>query len=194
MIAVYVILGIIVILIIAFVVIYNRLINAHNGMKNSWAKIDVQLKRRHDLIPNLVETVKGYVQHERQTLESVTRACNMAQAASGSSVADRAKAEGELSSVIAHLMVVVENYPELKANQNFLKLQQELTSTENNIGSARQSYNDMVLMYNNLYQMFPSNIVARIFGYRTEEFFEVKLAEERATPKVGSLRDCLWKS
>ncbi|MDP2930959.1 MAG: LemA family protein [Chloroflexota bacterium] len=185
MIAIYVIIGIIVILLIAFIVIYNRLVNVHNQMKNTWAQVDVQLKRRHDLIPNLVETVKGYMQHERQTLESVTNARNLAQAASGASVGDRAKAEGELSGALARLLVVVENYPDLKANQNFLRLQQELTTTENNISSVRQSYNDMVLMCNNLYQMFPSNIVARIFGYRTEEFFEVKLAEERAVPKVG---------
>ncbi len=185
MVAVYVITGIIVILLIAFIVIYNRLVNAHNQMKNAWARVDVQFKRRHDLIPNLVETVKGYMQHERQTLESVTNARNLAQAASGASVADRAKAEGELSGALARLLVVVENYPDLKANQNFLMLQQELTTTENNISSARQSYNDMVLMCNNLYQMFPSNMVASIFGYRTEEFFEVKLAEERTVPKVG---------
>lgn len=185
MIAVYVVAGIIVILLIAFIVIYNRLVNVHNQMKNTWAQVDVQLKRRYDLIPNLVETVKGYMQHERQTLESVTNARNLAQAASGASVGDRAKAEGELSGALSRLLVVVENYPDLKANQNFLALQQELTTTENNISSARQSYNDMVLMCNNLYQMFPSNIVARIFGYRTEEFFEVKAMEEKEAPKVS---------
>ncbi len=185
MIAAYVIIGILVILLIAFIVIYNRLVKAHNGMKNAWAQVDVQLKRRYDLIPNLIETVKGYMQHERQTLEAVTNARNLAQAASGASVGDRAKAEGELSSILARLMVVVENYPDLKANQNFLRLQQELTTTENGIGSARQSYNDMVLMCNNLYQMFPSSIVARIFGHQTEEFSEVKAAEEREAPKVG---------
>ncbi|OGO32716.1 MAG: hypothetical protein A2Z29_07845 [Chloroflexi bacterium RBG_16_56_11] len=185
MITVYVILGIIIVLLIIFIVTYNRLVNAHNQMKNAWAQVDVQLKRRHDLIPNLVETVKGYMQHERQTLESVTNARNVAQAASRASVADRAKAEGALGGALARLLIVVESYPNLKANQSFLALQQELTNTENNIGSTRQSYNDMVLMCNNLYQMFPSNIVARIFGYRTEEFFEVKLAEERAAPKVG---------
>ena len=185
MIAIYVIIGIIVILLIAFIVIYNRLVNVHNQMKNTWAQVDVQLKRRHDLIPNLIETVKGYAQHERQTLESVTSARNLAQAASGASVRDRVKAEGELSSALTRLLVTVENYPDLKANQNFLRLQQELTTTENNISSARQSYNDMVLMCNNLYQMFPSSIVARIFGYRTEEFFEVKAMEEKEAPKVG---------
>jgi len=185
MIAVYIIIGIIVILLIAFLVIYNRLVNVHNQMKNAWARVDVHLKRRHDLIPNLVETVKGYMQHERQTLELVTNARNLAQAASGASIGDRAKAEGELSGALARLLAVVENYPDLKANQNFLRLQQELTTTENNISSARQSYNDMVLMCNNLYQMFPSNIVARIFGYRTEEFFEVKAMEEKEAPKVS---------
>lgn len=185
MIAVYVMIGIIVILVIAFIVIYNRLVSTHNMMKNAWAQVDVQLKRRHDLIPNLMETVKGYMQHERQTLESVTNARNLAQTFSGAGVADRAKAEGELSGALARLLAVVENYPDLKANQNFLRLQQELTTTENNIGSARQSYNDMILMCNNLYQTFPSNIVARIFGYKTEEFFELKAAEEGATPKVG---------
>ncbi|MBI2832676.1 MAG: LemA family protein [Chloroflexi bacterium] len=185
MIAVYVIIGILVILVVVFIVIYNRLVNVHNQMKNSWAQVDVQLKRRHDLIPNLVETVEGYMRHERQTLESVTKARNLAQASAGASVADRAKAEGELSSALARLLVVVENYPDLKANQNFLGLQQELTTTENNISSARQSYNDMVRMCNNLYQMFPSNIVARISGYRTEEFFEVKTTEEREARKVS---------
>ena len=185
MIAIYVIVGIIVVLLIAFVVIYNRLVNVHNQMKQAWAQVDVQLKRRHDLIPNLIETVKGYMQHERPTLEAVTKARNLAQAASGASIADRVKAESELSGALARLLVVVENYPDLKANQNFLALQQELTTTENNMSVARQSDNDMVLMCNNLYQMFPSNMVARIFGYRTEDFFEVKLADERASPKVG---------
>jgi LemA protein len=183
MIAVYVIVGIILVLLITFIVTYNRLVKVHNQMKNAWAQIDVQLKRRHDLIPNLVETVKGYMQHERQTLESVTNARNLAQTLSGAGVADRA--EGELSSALARLLAVVENYPDLKANQNFLRLQQELATTENSISSARQGYNDMILMCNNLYQTFPSNIVASIFGYRTEEFFEVKLAEERTPPKVG---------
>ena len=188
MIAVYVIIGIIVIVLIAFIVIYNRLVNVHNQMKNTWAQVDVQLKRRHDLIPNLVETVRGYMQHERQTLESVTNARNLAQAASGASIADRAKAEGVLSGALARLLAVVENYPDLKANQSFLRLQQELTTTENGIGSARQSYNEMVIMCNNLYQMFPTNIVARIFSYRTEEFFEVKAIEEREAPKVSFTR------
>ncbi len=185
MVAVYVIVGIIVILIIVFIVIYNRLVNMHNQVKNAWAQVEVQLKRRHDMIPNLVETVRGYTQHERQTLEGVTDARNLAKSFTGGSVADRAKVEGELSSFLSRLMVVVENYPDLKANQNFLALQAELATTENNISLARQSYNDMVRMCNNLHQMFPSNIVARIFGYRTDEYFEVKVAEERAAPQIS---------
>lgn len=185
MIAIYIIAGMAAILFMFFIVTYNRLIKAHNGMKNAWAQVEVQLKRRYDLIPNLVETVKGYMQHERQTLESVTRARNLAQSASGANVADRARAEGELSGAMARLMAVVENYPDLKANQNFLKLQYELTTTENNISSVRQNYNDMVLMCNNLYQMFPTNVVARISGHHVEEFFEVKVTEEREAPIVG---------
>lgn len=185
MIAVYVIIGIVVILAIIFIVIYNRLVNMHNQMKNLWSQVDVQLKRRHDLIPNLVETVKGYAAHERGTFEEVTRARNLAQTASGSSVADRAKAEGELSSALARLLVVAENYPTLKANENFLALQQQLTSTENDISTARQRYNDMVMMCNNLNQQFPSNIVARLAGFHDGEFFEVKSAEEKVAPQVS---------
>jgi LemA protein len=185
MVAVYVIIGIIVVLLIAFIVTYNRLVRMHNGMKNAWAQVDVQLKRRHDLIPNLVETVKGYKQYERQILEAVTNARNLAQSLSGAGVAERAKAEGELSGALARLLAVAENYPDLKANQNFLALQQELAATENKISSARQSYNDMVLKCNNLYQMFPSSVVARLFGYKTEEFFEVRSSEERTAPEVS---------
>jgi LemA protein len=182
--AIYAIIGIIVILLIAFIVIYNRLVNMHNQVKKAWAQVDVQLKRRHDLIPNLVETVKGYMQHERGTLEAVTNARNLAKSFTGGSVADRARVEGELSSFLSRLMVVVENYPDLKANQNFLTLQQELTTTEDNISTARQTYNDMVRMCNNLHQMFPSNIVARFIGYHLDEYFEIKVDAERAAPQV----------
>ena len=184
MIAVYVIIGIIVILLIIYIVIYNRLINMHNRMKNLWAQVDVQLKRRYDLIPNLVETVKGYAAHERQTFEAVTNARNLAQSASSGNVAGRAQAEGELSSALARLLLVAENYPELKANQNFLSLQQQLSSTENSISTARQKYNEMVMMCNNLNQQFPSNIVARFSGFHDGEFFEVKTTEQRAAPQV----------
>jgi LemA protein len=178
---------IIVILIIFYVANYNGLVGFRNQVKNAWAQIDVQLKRRHDLIPNLVETVKGYAAHERGTLEAVTNARNLAQsvASSNAGVAERAKAEGELSSALARLLAVVENYPNLKANQNFLALQEELTSTENKISFSRQYYNDSVLRYNNKTQMFPSNIIANISGFKAGEFFEVKTTEEREAPKVS---------
>ena len=176
---------IIVIAIIAFIAIYNGLVGLRNQVKNAWAQIDVQLKRRYDLIPNLVETVKGYMQHERQTLEAVTAARNLAQSLSGAGVADRAKAEGELSSVLTRLLAVAENYPDLKANQNFLALQEELTSTENKISFSRQFYNDSVLRYNNQTQMFPSNIVAGMTGFKSGEFFEVQTTEEREAPRVS---------
>jgi LemA protein len=180
-----IILAIVVILIIAFIAIYNGLVGLRNQVKNAWAQIDVQLKRRYDLIPNLIETVKGYMQHERQTLESVTNARNLAQSLSSAGVADRAKAEGELSGALSRLLAVVENYPNLKANQNFLALQEELTSTENKISFSRQYYNDSVLRYNNQTQMFPSNIIAGMTGFKSGEFFEVKTAEEREAPKVN---------
>jgi LemA protein len=183
-----IIIGVIVlILIIIYIANYNGLVGLRNQVKNAWAQIDVQLKRRHDLIPNLVETVKGYAAHERGTLEAVTNARNIAQsvASSGGSVADRAKAEGELSSALSRLLAVVENYPNLKANQNFLALQEELTSTENKISFSRQYYNDSVLKYNNKTQMFPSNIIAGISGFKQSDFFEVKTTEEREAPKVS---------
>ena len=133
----------------AFISIYNSLVRGRNQVKNAWAQIDVQLKRRYDLIPNLVETAKGYMKHERETLEAVTQARNMAQQSSSAGAGTRAKVEGELSGALSRLLAVVENYPDLKANQNFLALQEELTSTENKIGFSRQFYNDSVLRYNN---------------------------------------------
>ena len=179
--------AIIIILILIFAGTYNGLVGLRNQVKNAWAQIDVQLKRRYDLIPNLVETVKGYAAHERQTFEAVTNARNLAQSLSGgaASVGERAKAEGELSSALSRLLAVVENYPQLKANQNFLALQEELTSTENKISFARQFYNDSVLRYNNKTQMFPSNIIASMTGFKAGEFFEVKTTEEREAPKVS---------
>jgi LemA protein len=164
---------------------YNGLVRLRNQVKNAWAQIDVQLKRRYDLIPNLVETVKGYMKHERETLEAVTKARNLAQQASSAGAGERAKAEGELSSALSRLLAVVERYPDLKANQNFLALQEELTSTENKISFSRQFYNDSVLKYNNQTHMVPSNIVASIFGFKAGEFFEVTLAAEREAPKVS---------
>ena len=176
---------IVVVLLIIFIATYNGLVRRRNQVKNSWAQIDVQLKRRHDLIPNLVETARGYMKHERETLEAVTNARNIAQQVSSAGAGERAKAEGELSSVLSRLLAVVENYPDLKANQNFLALQEELASTENKISFSRQYYNDSVLRYNNQTQMFPSNIVAGMTGFKASEFFEVTLAAEREAPKVS---------
>ena len=181
----YIIVGIIVILIIvALIATYNKLVRLRNQVKNAWAQIDVQLKRRYDLIPNLIETVKGYMKHERETLEAITKARNLAQQAASSGPGARAKAETELSSALGRLLAVVENYPDLKANQNFLALQEELTSTENKLSFSRQYYNDSVLSYNNRTQMFPSNIIASMTGFKASEFFEVSVAGEREAPKV----------
>ena len=177
-----ILLGIIVLLILFFLGIYNSLIQLRNQVKNAWSQIDVQLKRRHDLIPNLIETAKGYMQHERQTLESITEARSRAMGAE--SVGDKAKAEGALSGAMSKFFLVVENYPDLKANQNVLALQEELTSTENKIAFSRQAYNDQVLFLNNKVEMVPSNIVAGMFNFKKEEFFELEDAAEKAVPKV----------
>ncbi|MFC1968613.1 LemA family protein [Chloroflexota bacterium] len=182
---VYIIIGIVAIVLIMMASTYNSLVRLRNRVRNAWAQIDVQLKRRHDLIPNLVETAKGYMKHERGTFEAVTKARNLAQQAAGTGVGAQSKAEGELSGALARLLVVVENYPDLKANQNFLALQEELTSTENKISFSRQFYNDSVLSYNNKTQMFPSNVVAGMMGFKASEFFEVTAAEERQAPKVS---------
>ena len=185
MLALWIILGIIGVIIIFLVITYNGLVRLRNQVKNAWAQIDVQLKRRYDLIPNLIETVKGYMTHERETLESVTNARNLAQQASSAGAGVRSKAESELSSALSRLLAVVENYPDLKANQNFLALQEELTSTENKISFSRQFYNDSVLRYNNKTEMFPSNFVASMTGFKAGEFFEITLAAEREAPKVS---------
>jgi len=185
MLAVYIIIGVVVVLLIIFIATYNGLVRLRNQVKNAWAQIDVQLKRRYDLIPNLVETAKGYMKHERETLEAVTNARNLAQQSSSAGAGERAKAEGELSSALSRLLAVVENYPDLKANQNFLALQEELTSTENKISFSRQFYNDSVLRYNNKTQMFPSNIIASMTSFKASEFFEVTVAAEREAPKVS---------
>jgi LemA protein len=178
---------IVVLIILAVVVLfvvsmYNSLVQLRNRVKNAWSQIDVQLKRRHDLIPNLIETVRGYMTHERDTLENITKARSQAVEAEG--VGGKAKAEGELTRALGKFNLVVENYPDLKANQNFLALQEELTSTENKISFSRQAYNDQVLFYNNKIQMFPSNIIAGMFQFKEEEFFEIEDAKEREVPKV----------
>jgi len=175
---------IIVILLIVFVVRYNGLVGLRNQVKNSWAQIDVLLKRRHDLIPNLIETVRGYKDFERSTLEAVVKARNVAQAGAAASPPQRAEMEGALGSFLSRLLVVVERYPDLKANQNFLALQGQLTETENGISSARQTYNGAVLNLNNRIQMFPSNIVAGMTGFKAAEFFEVKVPEEKEPVQV----------
>jgi LemA protein len=162
--------------------VYNILVRLRNQVNNAWSQIDVQLKRRHDLIPNLVETARGYMKHERETFEAITKA--RSQAMGAKSVADAAKAEGALGEALSKFLLVVENYPELKANQNFLALQEELSSTENKIAFARQNYNDQVLFFNNKIQMFPSNIIAGVFGFAKRDFFEVQGAE-REVPKVS---------
>jgi LemA protein len=170
-------------LVIWGVSIYNTLVRLRNAVKNAWSQIDVQLKRRHDLIPNLVETAKGYMKHERETFEEITKARSRAMDAG--SVGEKAKAEAGLSGALGRLMLVVENYPELKANENFLALQEELTSTENRIAYSRQGYNDSAYFLNNKIQMFPSNIIANTFNFKQEEFFEIEDAEQREAPKVS---------
>ncbi|MCJ7729468.1 MAG: LemA family protein [Sedimentisphaerales bacterium] len=171
-------------LIVVFVIgIYNSLVGLRNQVDNAWSQIDVQLKRRHDLIPNLVETARGYMKHERGTFEAITNA--RSQAMGAKSVADVAKAEGALGEALSKFLLVVENYPDLKANQNFLAVQEELSSTENKIAFSRQAYNDQVLFFNNKTQMFPSNIVAGVFSFAKRDFFEVSAATERVVPKVS---------
>ena len=160
---------------------YNGLVVLRQAVKNAWAQIDVQLKRRHDLIPNLVNTVKGYAAHEKETFERVINA--RARATSATSPAEVIKAEGELSSALARLLAVSEAYPELKANQNFLSLQEELTSTENRVAYARQFYNDNVTKLNTQIQTFPTVVIAGMFGFKDEPFFETP-SEEKEAPKV----------
>lgn len=183
MIAILIILGIIVVLGAFIVGAYNGLVRLRNQVKEAWAQVDVQLKRRFDLIPNLMETVKGYMNHERETLESVTQA--RAAVAGAGSMGDRAEAEGMLGMALGRLFAVAESYPDLKASQNFLALQEELTSTENKIGFARQYYNQSVMTFNNKVEMFPSNIIAGMFSFDKSEFFELKEPEQREAPKVS---------
>ena len=178
-----IILGLIVLIAVIMVGMYNSLVGLRNQVRDSWAQIDVQLKRRFDLIPNLMETVKGYMHHERETLEAVTQA--RAAAAGARTVGERAEAESGLTAALGRLFAVSEAYPDLKANQNFLALQEELTSTENKIGFARQFYNDTVMNFNNKIQMFPSNIVAGMFNFHASEFFELKDEAQREAPKVS---------
>ncbi|MFZ1865545.1 MAG: LemA family protein [Polyangiales bacterium] len=176
-----------------FVGIYNTLVNLRNRFANAFAQIDVQLKRRHDLIPNLVETAKAYLAHERQTLEAVIAARNSAEGARQSAASDPSDpqamkrlvdAEAGLSGVLGRFFALSEAYPDLKANQNMMQLTEELSTTENKIAFARQAYNDAVMRYNNKCEMVPSNLIAGMFGFRKAEFFEVESESERAPVKV----------
>jgi LemA protein len=180
-IAVIVIVVIVALLVIALITLYNRFVRLRNRVDNAWAQIEVQLKRRHDLIPNLVETVKGYAAHERGTFEAVTEARAAAQGAR--TPGEAAQAEGILSQALGRLFAVAEAYPELQADENFRQLQSELAETENRIAVSRQVYNDTVLTFNNAIQTFPGVVIAGPFGFSAREFFETDEAE-RAAPRV----------
>jgi LemA protein len=180
---VLVIVIVLVLLVLWVVALYNGLVRGRNRVDNAWAQIEVQLKRRHDLIPNLVETVKGYAAHERGTFEAVTQARTAAQQAQGPAAA--AQAEGILTQALGRLFAVAEAYPDLKASQNFLELQGQLSDTENKIAVSRQVYNDTVLTYNNSIQTFPAVVLANSFGFTRREFFEVEAAADREVPQVS---------
>jgi LemA protein len=185
-IAVWILLGVLAFVIIVWIAIYNGLVSKRNETKNAWSQIDVQLKRRYELIPNLVETVKGYMKHERETLEAVIRARQTAVDVSrGGNVGEVVKAEGALQQSLRQLFAVAEGYPDLKANTNMLQLQEELTSTENRVGFARQAYNDAVMRLNNAIESFPASIVAGMGNFKQAEFFEVEAPEERKVVKVS---------
>ena len=164
------------------VLTYNGLVRLRNGVKNAWAQIDVQLRRRYDLIPNLVETVKGYAAHEKETFENVVKARQAG--IDASNIKEQGQAENMITGALRQLFALSEAYPDLKANQNFLSLQEELASTENKIGFARQYYNDAVQTFNTRQQMFPANMVARMMGFEPSDFFELEEPEMREAPKV----------
>ena len=177
-----IVLVIIAVVVIFFVGIYNSLITLRNRADNSWAQVDVQLRRRYDLIPNLVETVKGYASHEKETFQNVTEA--RSQAINAQTVKEQGDAENMLSGALKSLFAVAESYPDLKANQNFLMLQEELAGTEGKIAYARQFYNDTVMKFNTKQQVFPSNIVANMFNFQEKEYFEIEEPEAREPVKV----------
>jgi LemA protein len=169
--------------IVAAIGIYNALIVLRNRCENAWSQVDVQLRRRYDLIPNLVETVKGYAKHEREVFEKVTQA--RTSAINAGSVKDQAQAENMLSGALKTLFAVAENYPELKANQNFLMLQEELAGTESKIAYARQFYNDTVMKFNAKQQVFPSNIIANMFSFKERDYFEIEEPAAKEPVKVS---------
>jgi len=174
----WLIVGVVGLVLVVVVVMYNGLVRDRNRVDNAWSQVDVQLKRRYDLIPNVVETVKGYATHEQQTFERVTQARSAAQSAEGP--ADQAEAENFLTSALRQLFAVAEDYPELRASENFQGLQAELSETENRIAVSRQIYNDTVLTFNNKVQQVPTNIVASVFGFSEREFFEAGAEAEEA--------------
>jgi LemA protein len=169
---VWVVLGVAAVVLVAAILVFNRLVALRTRVDNGWSQIDVQLRRRYDLIPNLVTTVQGYAAHERQVFEDVTRA--RAAAIDATAVPDQAQAENQITRGIRQLLAVAEAYPELKANQNFLALQEELTGTESKIAYARQFYNDQVMLLNTLIGSFPSNVVAKAFRFAPREFFDIE--------------------
>jgi LemA protein len=187
--------GVVAVLAALFAVgIYNRLISLRNRYQNAYSQIDVQLKRRYDLIPNLVETAKGYMKHERETLDAVIQARNAAMTASQqvaanpgdpSAMASLGAAEGQLNGVLGRLFALAEAYPDLKANQNMLALQEELTSTENKVAFSRQAFNDSVMVYNTERESFPSNVLANLFGFSAASLFELESPKEREAPRVA---------
>ena len=194
MVALLVILGLIVALVLYFVGVYNGLVTARNAFKNAFAQIDVQLTRRYDLIPNLVETAKGYMKHERETLEAVIQARNSAvsglKAAAANptdagAVAQLQGAETQLGSALGRLFALSEAYPDLKANQNMMQLSEELTSTENKVAFARQAYNDSVMSYNNQREMFPGSVIVGMFNFTPAQLLEIAKPEAREAPKVS---------
>jgi len=168
----WIVIVVVVLLLIGGILVYNRLVALRNRVDNGWSQIDVQLRRRYDLIPNLVETVQGYATHERELFEHVTEA--RARAMDANAVPDQAQAENQVTRGLRQLLAVAENYPDLKANENFLALQEELTGTESKIAYARQFYNDQVMRLNTLIGSFPSNLVAKVFGFRDREFFDIE--------------------
>ena len=190
----WIILLVIVGVVLVFISTYNRLVTARNAFKNAFAQIDVQLTRRYDLIPNLVETAKGYIKHERETLEAVIKARNAAYAGLKTAASDPGNAvavqqlsgaDQQLSGAVGRLMAVAESYPDLKANQNMMQLSEELTSTENKVAFARQAYNDAVMTYNNVREVFPSSIMAGMFNFQPAQPLDIAKPEAREAPKVS---------
>ncbi len=184
MLGVWILIAVVVVVVLIVIGMYNNLIRNKKQVDNAWSQIDVQLKRRYDLIPNLVETVKGYAGHESSVLEKVTQARTQAMAVRAGDTGAKISAETELGGAIRNLMVQVEAYPQLKANENFLQLQEELTATENKISFARQHYNDSATNYNTAIAVFPANLIAGLFNFRDAELWQITEAAERQAPKV----------